>query len=273
MRAGHQVSLLLRPASRLKRLQGEDGSFYIGRCSTDADIQSFVRKCQPQVVVHTACAYGREGETRLQLFDANFRFGVVVAEALQSVVHEATFINTGSVLGPDVNFYALSKHQFTQWGHNVAATSKGRFRFINVALQHMYGPGDHPSKFTTHVLRACKRNEPSLNLTSGKQERDFIYIDDVVRAYDTLLTHQYQFGPSDDVDVGSGVAPSIREFVETAHRLTESRTELNFGVLNHRANEPMRCRANTERLTQLGWWPAFDLQSGLQKTIEMEDAD
>ena len=273
MRAGHQVSLLLRPASRLERLHGEDGSFYIGRCSTDADIESFVRKSEPQVVVHTACAYGREGETRLQLFDTNFRLGVVVAEALQSVAHEATFINTGSVLGPDVNFYALSKHQFSQWGHKIAATSEGRFRFINVALQHMYGPDDDPSKFATYVLRACKRNELTLNLTSGEQERDFIYIDDVVRAYDTLLTQHHQLRLSDDIDVGSGVSPSIRDFVETVHRLTESQTELNFGTLNHRANEPMRCRADIERLNQLGWWPVFDLQRGLQKTIELEAAN
>jgi nucleoside-diphosphate-sugar epimerase len=144
------------------------------------------------------------------------------------------------------------------------------FQFINVLLQHMYGPGDDASKFTTHVLHACHRNDPVLKLTAGEQARDFIYIDDVVSAYDTLLMQRHHLEPSQDIEVGSGVAPRIRQFVESAHRLTASRTELLFGAIPYRANEAMHCLANLERMAQLGWAPAFDLDAGLQKTIELE---
>lgn len=268
--AGHQVALLLRPTSQLHRLRGLDASFDIGRCTTDAEVDAFIRKAQPEAVVHTACAYGRQGETSLQLFDANLRLGLIILQALQHTVPPVSFINTGSALAPEVSPYALSKHQFAQWGRMLATQSMGALRFVNVLLQHMYGPGDDPSKFTTHVLHACHRNEPVLKLTAGEQARDFIYIDDVVSAYDTLITQCTQLDAVLDIEVGSGVAPTIRQFVETAHRLTASSTELLFGALPYRANEAMHCLANVERIKKLGWEPAYDLNAGLKKTIELE---
>lgn len=270
LNAGHQVALLLRPTSKLDRLRGLAASFDVGHCTTDVEIDTFVKKVQPEVVVHTACAYGRHDESSLQLFDANLRLGLVVLQALQYAAQPVSFINTGSALAPEVSPYALSKNQFSQWGSVLAAQSGGQLGFINVQLQHMYGPGDDASKFTTHVLHACQRNDPQLKLTAGEQVRDFIYIDDVVSAYDTLVRQRSQLDTVQDIEVGSGAAPTIRQFVETVHRLTGSRTELLFGALPYRAHEAMHCVANTARITQLGWRPAFDLNVGLKKTIALE---
>jgi CDP-paratose synthetase len=269
-KAGHQVALLLRPASETGRLHGFDSSFYIGRPTTDAQVTAFVKQVQPEVVVHTACAYGRQGESSLQLFDANLRLGLAILQELQKSTQPVTFISTGSALAPDVSPYALSKYQFAQWGRMFAGQSGGKLRFVNVLLQHMYGPGDDASKFTMHILHACMRNDPVLKLTEGAQARDFIYIDDVVSAYDTLLKQRYQLDTAQNIEVGSGVAPSIRQFVETAHRLTASQTKLLFGALPYRANEAMHCLANVARMAELGWAPAFDLHVGLKKTIELE---
>ena len=267
---GHQVALLLRPTSQLYRLRGLDASFDIGRCTTDAEVDAFVRKVQPEIVVHTACAYGRQGETSLQLFDANLRLGLVILQALQQAAQPVSFINTGSALAPEVSPYALSKHQFAQWGRMLATQSVGQLRFINVLLRHMYGPGDDASKFTAHVLHACQRNDPVLKLTAGEQARDFIYIDDVISAYDTLLTQRQKLDTVEDIEVGSGVTHTIRQFVETAHRMMASLTELQFGALAYRANEAMHCLANVEHIKKLGWRPKFDLKTGLNETIDLE---
>ncbi len=270
LKAGHQVALLLRPGSQLRRLRGMDSAFDIGRCITDAEVDGFIRRVQPELVIHAACAYGRKGETILQIADANLRLGLGIMQALRHIEQPVGFINTGSGLAPEVSLYALSKHQFAQWGRIVAEQSFGQLRFMNVLLQHFYGPGDDPSKFVTHVLHACHRNEPVLKLTAGEQARDFIYIDDVISAYSALVDQHGQLESVLDIEVGTGLAPTIREFVETAHRLTSSRTELQFGALPYRANEAMRCQANVERIKSLGWKPTFDLEAGLRRTIELE---
>lgn len=265
----HELTLLLRRESSLARLPDTTG-LRIARPETDDDIRSLVQATRPDVVVHTACRYGRQGETLQALSDANIRLGLGLLEALKATGHPATFINTGTVLEASVNPYALSKHQFSQWGEMFARDTAGAIRWLNVRLQHMYGPHDDPSKFTTHVLRSCMRNAPSLQLTLGEQRRDLIYIDDAVTAYDTLIEQAPTLPPMLDIDVGSGVAPTIRVFVETVHRLTGATTELRFGAVPYRANEAMHCQADIAFMRGLGWAPAFDLEAGLKKTLETE---
>lgn len=268
---GYNVSLLLRPESQLDRISGHQAEFTIGRATSMSDIQEFVFKAAPDVIVHTACSYGRRGESLLEMSDANYRFGLSIAQFGLAMDRPLTFINTSTGLDPQVNFYALTKHQFSQTGQLLASRSGSKLRFINVLLEHMYGPGDHKSKFTTHVLEACRQNIPEINLTMGTQKRDFIYIDDVVSAYVAIIKKAEHFGSSADIEVGSGIAPSVREFVETAHRLTGSSSKLNFGAVPFRPQEAMHCQANIAQMKSLGWMPKYDLVSGINKTIQMGD--
>jgi nucleoside-diphosphate-sugar epimerase len=268
---GHEVALLLRPASSLTRLQDRD--FDIGRCADDAGLAAFVQRVRPQAVIHTACAYGRQGETLLQLTDANLRLGLSLLQALQSLPAADAprlFLNTGTALPAEVSTYALSKRQFAQWGRRLALTAQQQLRFVNVELEHMYGPGDDASKFTTYVLRSCARHEPVLKLTAGEQRRDFIFIDDVLSGYATLLERAAELGLVADVPLGSGTAPTVREFVQTAHRLCRSHTELQFGALPYRPGEAMHCQADLAQMSRLGWSPRWSLEQGLRHTLELE---
>jgi CDP-paratose synthetase len=268
--AGHRVALLLRPASQLSRLRGRESAFSLGRCGTDEEIEEFTSCIEPDAVIHTACAYGRKGESLVTISDANLRFGLVILQAVVSIKKPVTFINTGTVLEENFSPYALTKHQFAQWGRLLASQPANQVRFVNVLLQHMYGPGDDPSKFTTHVLNTCRRNEPNLKLTVGEQKRDFIYVDDIVSAYSILLEKRNDLASTVDIEVGSGEAPSIREFVKTVHKLTASKTELQFGALPYRSNEPLHLQADISRMNALGWQPKFNLESGLRRTLELE---
>lgn len=267
---GCQVVLLLRPTSSLYRLRGRQAFFEVCRYYSSDDIDCFIRRTRPNVVIHTACSYGRNGETFAQLSDANIRYGLAILHALVSTGKPVTFINTGTVLNINVSPYALTKHQFSKWGGFLANMHPSQLRFINVLLQHMYGPGDNLSNFPTHVINTCFRNEKTLDLTAGDQQRDFIYIDDVVSAYSTLLQQRDKLEKTLDIEVGSGISTSIREFVQTVHRLTSSCTELQFGALPYRPNEPMHCQANINQMQELGWQPKFQLEQGLKRTLELE---
>ena len=269
---GHDVTLLLRPSSSVRRLGSLAAQLRIARCSGDEEIAAAVRDAAPELIVHTACCYGRHGETTLQTFDANTRLGLVLIDAVLTHVPggRVSFLNTGTVLAPEVGDYALSKHQFSQWGAALARRQASRLRFVDVRLQHMYGPHDDDAKFTTHVIRACRRGEPRLALTAGEQRRDFVYIDDVVDAYETIRRHLDTFEPASGIDVGSGAAPTVRQFVETVQALTGSPTVLDFGAMPYRPNEAMHCQADVAALARLGWHPRFDLRSGLQKTLDTE---
>ena len=267
----HHVSLLVRKNTNLYRLQNIS-LLNIGKCVTDLEISQFIIDVRPDVVIHTACCYGRNGESIIQMIDSNIRLGAVILEAIKGLDKKISFINTGTVLSRDVSLYALTKIQFEELGGYTANSPNINIQFINIKLQHMYGPGDDASKFTTYVINACKNNVPTLPLTFGEQERDFIYIDDVVEAYIKILENLSKLNRQQQIELGSGIAPRLRDFVEITHRLTNSSTKLLFGEIPYRENDEMRLVASIDALKNLGWIPKFDIESGIKKTIEMDAA-
>jgi len=107
-------------------------------------------------------------------------------------------------------------------------------------------------------------------LTRGDQRRDFIYIRDVVSAYLKILDGIETLNYFEEIDVGLGEAPPVRIFVEMVHRLTKSQSQLEFGAIPIRPQEPALCVADTTRLRQIGWEPVYDVETGLKETIEKE---
>lgn len=263
---GYEVIALKRRESSMHRIEKvrADMRFY------DIDEMDFasIFRAHPRIdaVIHTATCYGRNGESINQIFDANTVFPLRLLEAAsQSDV--GTFINTDTILDKYLNLYALSKNQFLEWGRFFSMHN--RIHFSNMRLEHFYGPGDDDTKFTSFIIKSCLENVPELKLTQGEQKRDFIYVDDVVSVYVLLVEKLDQFPERFiEFDVGSGSAISIREFVERAHRMTQSKTKLLFGALPYRDGEVMLSAANVAPLQAIGWRCETSLEQGLAKTIE-----
>jgi CDP-paratose synthetase len=268
--AGHEVTALIREISSEKRPHLESIGANV-RCFKDAtDLRSIFQDVRPSAVVHTACSYGRANETVAEIFDANVALGVALLDAAAGLENGCHFINTGTVLNEDTNYYALTKCQFSQWSEKVVVGLGAPVKYTNVLLQHMYGPHDAASKFTTHVLRTCRSNAPRLELTKGEQLRDFIFINDAVRAYDTVLQNAASLAKFEHLQVGSGKAVRIRDFVEMAHAMTHSSTELIFGAIPYREKDANCYVADITRLATLGWKPQYTLEDGIHATLSSE---
>jgi len=266
---GHQVVALVRSNSNLQKLQRLNiNCLEIGESSKLIDD---VSRLNFDAVIHTACSYGRKGENLEQMAGVNYALGVGLLQGCINSERRVIFLNTGTVLQSSVSTYAITKNQFSELGLQLCAGSQApNVQFIDIALQHMFGPGDDASKFTTHVIRSCLANVASLSLTEGTQRRDFIYIDDVVLGYSTLVENAGSLNKAERVELGSGNAPTLREFVEMVRQLSNSSTNLAFGAVPMRSGDAPICVANTQRMQQLGWLPAHSLQEGITKTIQME---
>ncbi|MDD5059028.1 MAG: NAD(P)-dependent oxidoreductase [Sideroxydans sp.] len=264
--AGHTVVALKRQTSSLRRLAP-----ILPRITLldveGLDLRALFKDLgKIDAVIHTATCYGRNGESASQIADANLNFPLKLLDAAVAT-DVPLFLNTDTALDKFLNAYSLSKTQFAEWGSYFARQKN--IRFINLRLEHFYGFGDDDTKFTTHVINNCLMNAPELKLTSGEQRRDFIYIDDVVAAYMLLLEKQEAIADwLAEFDVGSGEAVTIRQFVETVHRLTNSETRLNFGAHPYREGEVMLSQADTKSLRKLGWCCRHTLEQGLKLVIE-----
>lgn len=268
LRAGYGVVALKRKSSLLQRVEASIPKIDLFDVE-DLNFDTFFKDCgKIDAIIHTATCYGRNNESVTEIFSANTEFPLRLLDAGKRA-GVAAFLNTDTSLDKYLNLYALSKNQLLQWGKFYAMHEK--MRFANIRLEHFYGPDDDLTKFSAHVIDSCARNVPALSLTKGEQRRDFIYIDDVVSAYILLLEKLDSFNETfTGLDVGSGHSVSIREFVETVHRLTSSKTRLDFGALPYRKGEVMRSEADISKLVSLGWRCKYGLESGLKKVIEQE---
>jgi nucleoside-diphosphate-sugar epimerase len=271
---GHEVAAFKRNGSGLFRLVDIAGDI----AWYDADSLDLTEPFKLHegfdAVIHTATCYGRHGESSATIFNANAAFPARLLDAsvyfdTGTFFNTDTYFNTDTILNPYLSLYALSKKQFAEWGKMVAV--QGKTCFVNIRLEHIYGPQDDPSKFTTHIVRQCLNNIPTVALTAGDQLRDFIFIDDAVDAYSVLLEKQHILHGGDlQIGLGSGTAVTIKEFVETVHAACNSTSKLAFGALPYREHEIMQSVADISHLNQLGWKIKTKLEEGIKRLIEAE---
>lgn len=215
------------------------------------------------IVLHTATFYGKNNEDYLQMFNTNLYSPLSLLDKAIKYKCEL-FVNTDTVLDRFVSTYALTKRQFQEWLY----LRKNEIKVINMQLEHFYGPGTSPTNFLSYMIDKLKNNEPQIDLTLGEQQRDFIYIDDVVKAYLTVIQKEDQlFNSYSSYQVCTNQLISIKDLMNTLKELTNSNSVLNFGAIPYRENELMHSETNNSTLTNLGWKPQYTIQEGLKKTI------
>ncbi len=218
-------------------------------------------------VVHMATFYGHQSEEWNLVFETNVSFTLQLAK--EAICHQVPlFINTDTFSSRDnkeyshLKAYNLSKRQAAEWLQLVSEN----VRVVNMRLFHLYGKNDLAQKFVPMIIRRIKDNEAEIDLTKGEQKRDFIFADDAVNSYTIVLKNFDRLTENFvDIDVGTGITYSIRKFVETAHRVFNSNSKLNFGAIPYRAGEFSETVADTTILNSLGWTPKTSLEEGIRK--------
>ncbi len=241
--------------------------------SSDQNPEIIFQENQLFAIVHAATKYNRNDESLEALINTNILLPVKLFE-LANQYDVSLFINTDTFFNnPDYQYsylsaYTLSKSQVLDWFRNI----KGSTKLINMKLFHIYGPNDAMSKFIPSIISRIKNNEASIDLTNGEQERDFVYIDDVINAYKVVLNRFDSLeGNHITIETGTGNATSIKELVIKVKELSNSTSRLNFGALPQRSNEIMHAIANNEVLKSLGWRQKSNLESNLLKIIDLSN--
>lgn len=270
---GDEVLALVRPGTALARRPPDAQCAAIHEATVEGLADLFQRHESIAGVIHAATHYGRETSSAVECLRVNTLFPLQLLErsvvaGVPVFVHCDTCFNAG----PRNQYqylpaYQLSKRHFSHWGDLIAANSA--IRFVNARLFHPYGPGDDPAKFVPSIIRDLVVGVPELKLTPGEQERDFLFVDDAAAALVCLLDRAGDLPAGYlNIDCGRGETVTIRQFVETAHRLAGSSTKLLFGALPYRNNEMMKLKADPSRLRSLGWRPLIDLEQGLNIIIQ-----
>lgn len=246
--------------SNLYRLEGSPFKVY---SAEDGIPDNLFREQQIDIILHTATLYGRRHEAVRAIANANlFQPFELLDKAIKNGC--TWFINTDTVLDRFVSPYALTKRHFQEWLY----LRRKEINIINMQLEHFYGPGAPDSNFITTMIKRLKQNDPVIDLTAGEQERDFVFIDDVLSAYGTILDSIGQLqGGYHEYQVSTGRPITIKQLLTLLKEMTGSTSLLNFGALPYRENELMRSNTHPSALIELGWEPQNNITQGLLKSV------
>jgi UDP-glucose 4-epimerase len=208
---------------------------------------------------------------------------VSLMEAIRDVgVRRVVFISSGAVYGnqeeqplnedaiPNPRSpYAVSKLAAEYYLRTIGRLWK--IETVILRVFNAYGPGQHlpPSHppVIPNFLRQAYLNGTMVMHNTGLQTRDYIYVDDVVRAMTAAAT-----APDVDdrlINIGAGTETSIRELVRLVLEVTGRKPE----VVENPHTDPgvSRMCADIKLARQLlGYQPRISLADGLRLTLERD---
>jgi nucleoside-diphosphate-sugar epimerase len=217
-----------------------------------------VRECAPECVA--------KGDTvqRVVLVGTCYEYG-----AASECRAESEFGARQTVEGLDpFNAYAASK---------VAAWAFGRMYWrahglpvVTVRPFQVYGPGQPDHTLIPAAIRAALAGV-DFPMTPGGQERDFIYVDDVIDGFLAVAAAPGIDGYS--LDLGTGQVHTLRRVVERIWTMTGAPGRVLPGALPYRPGDVMHLAADADRTARLtGWRAGVGLDQGLRRTIEIKGA-
>ncbi len=155
--------------------------------------------------------------------------------------------------------YGACKNELRQ----AVETSAGQATVAWARLFFLYGPHEPAGRLVPDICRALIAGHP-VELTEGRQERDYMHVADVGRALAMMLAGEAKGA----VNVASGSCVPVRDLALRLGAITGRTDLLQFGRRSSPPDDPPKLWGDTRRLTQeVGFVPRFDLESGLADTL------
>lgn len=127
-----------------------------------------------------------------------------------------------------------------------------------------YGAGLKKQLFWD-LHQKSKAGTPLVLFGTGYESRDFIYISDIVRAID-LIINNCSFR-SDIINVANGEEIFIKDAVSTFLGLFNTSIQYRFSG-QVRKGDPVKWKADIQKLTSMGYYPLIDIKKGLQEYFD-----
>jgi UDP-glucose 4-epimerase len=129
--------------------------------------------------------------------------------------------------------------------------------------QRDVGYGGVISIFTRRILSGI----PPIIYGNGRQNRDYTYIEDAVRAYDSILKHDEAI--AEPINFGSGRAISILDLANKVIDLCDKKQNIKPIHVKPRIGEVMSLIADATKAKKLlGWEPKYDFEKGLKEFVQ-----
>lgn len=161
--------------------------------------------------------------------------------------------------------YAVAKfgcEKYLEYAHRAHGLG-----YIIIRQTNSYGRKDNDFFVTEQIISQMLSNKTECNLGYGTPFRNFIYIDDLIDAWITVIDNK-DVCKNNIFTIGPNYPVQIKKLAETIAEMLNWTGTINWNTKPKRHGEIYLLNSSNQKLTNLtGWEPKVDFITGLTKTV------
>ena len=223
--------------------------------ATDADVIVFLT--------------GRTGTDQTALVQDNVAF---TAKYTQTVTKPIVFASTYAVYAGRNPYYETSETNPTDFYGVTKLAAEGAVkvnckRWMIARIANVYGEGDNSARLVPSAIQAILQNKP-LQVSANHKTvlRDYIHVDDVVKALWTLANATVNLEPNGIFNVGASLPISGETLCRTIENVLK--TKLKYEITDKPTREEKRYVSINKMINHFGWQPETKLITGINRTAQ-----
>lgn len=163
-----------------------------------------------------------------------------------------------------MNAYAASKA--AAWSFCSMYAHTAQWPIQGAMIFQAFGPHQPSHLLVPSALQAALAGE-DFPMTSGEQQKDWIYIDDIVRGFQAHL--KAELSPGTTVEIGTGRSTRVADVVEELYRIVNRGGRPNFRAIPNRPGEDPQQTANADQTaTSINWRAQLSLSEALERLVK-----
>ena len=280
MDMGHQVVVVDDFRSGRPSNLPPDVPVYRTDISTPA-LEEVFRKERPDLVCHYAAQISVQLSMQDPLEDAdtNVRGSLnLLQNCVRYGVRKVVYTSSGgAIYGEPLHLPCDENHPVHPLAHyGVSKYAVENYLYVYrqsygldytvLRLSNVYGPRQDPfgeAGVVAIFSQAMLQGKPMIINGNGEQERDFLYVKDVVEASITAL----EAGSGEAFNIGTGRGASVNEIYSLLKKVADYPSEASHGP--PKPGEVFKIYLDISKARrELGWEPRFSLEEGLKDTLE-----
>ena len=276
---GYEVNLILKDSTNIWRLENilSKLNIYKTNLLDREKLEEIIREIHPAIIFHLASyANYRDQKESIEMAEVNIKGTLNLLMATRHIDYKI-FVNTGSsseygikntrmtesdMLQP-VSFYGSTKASATLL--SLAFAKEYKKPIVVLRPFSVYGTYEDKNRFIPTIIRSLIQGR-SIKITSGRQRRDFIFIDDVVDIYLRTISKGKKLA-GQILNMGTGKEHENDEVVKLLFKVAGKKVIVEKGAFAKRLWDNPHWVADISKAKKmLKWTPKYSLAEGLEKT-------
>ena len=164
--------------------------------------------------------------------------------------------------------YAVAKlavEKYLEYAHRALSLP-----FTAIRQTNSYGRSDNDFFVTEQIITQMLRNPDVVNLGYAEPFRNFIWIDDLLQAWLKVIENPNLCNQGKIYTIGPDNPIKISDYANKIANMLGWHGQINWNTKPRRPGEIYWLNSGTQAITRdLGWQPQVDMDTGLQRTINI----